>query len=62
MSEEYTFQIWQRGVAVVEGGGDDLEEVKRMMIHYAVQYIEDGPLKITGHPALGPERNDGQRR
>lgn len=54
-SERYTFQIWQGGIVVVEGGGQDLEEVKREMVHYAAQYVQDGPIKITGSPELAPE-------
>jgi hypothetical protein len=54
--DDYHFKIWQGGIVVVEGGGADLEDVKRDMVHYAAQYVQDGPIKITGHPALGPDK------
>lgn len=47
----YEFEIWQDGVSVAGGSGSDLEAIKREMVHYAAQYVQDGPIKITGSPA-----------
>jgi hypothetical protein len=52
----YRWQIIQGGIVVAEGSGDDLESVKTDMVHYAVQYVQDGPIKIVGSPELGPTR------
>lgn len=51
----YEFEIWQDGVSVAGGSGSDLEAIKREMVHYAAQYVQDGPIKITGSPELAPE-------
>ncbi len=52
--KEYHFEIWQGGVEVVSGGGTNLEQTKSMMVHYAAQYVQDGPIKITGSKELAP--------
>lgn len=54
--KEYHFDIWQAGIVVVSGHGYDLEEIKREMVRYATQYVQGGPIKITGSPELAPER------
>jgi hypothetical protein len=51
---EYHYEIWQNDIAVVEGSGSDLDAVRRDMLHYAMIYLQDGPIQIRGHPALGP--------
>ena len=56
MDEEYEFQIWQGGTIVALGSGADLDAVRRDMLHYAMQYVQDGPIKITGSPELAPEK------
>ncbi len=53
---EYEFKIWQNSIVVAEGSGPDLDDVRRDMLHYATQYVQDGPIKITGSPELAPEK------
>lgn len=54
--ERYTFEIVQGGIAVVIGGGDNLDDVRREMVHYAMMYVQDGPITIKGSPELAPEK------
>lgn len=53
--KNYHFGIWQGGIEVASGQGSDLERVKVMMVQYATQYVQDGPIKITGSPELAPD-------
>ncbi len=57
MAKDYHFGIWQGGIEVVSGQGADLERVKAMMVQYATQYVQDGPITITGSPELAPDAN-----
>lgn len=41
----YTFEIMQDGLSVVQGSGDDLEQVHRDAMHYAMVYGQDGPFE-----------------
>jgi hypothetical protein len=52
--KEYSWSIEQGGIVVAEGSGFDVETVKREMVHYAVQYAQDGPIRIKGSPELKP--------
>lgn len=52
---DYEFEIWQGGIAVAMGSGPDLDAVRREMLHYATQYIQDGPITIKGSPELAPK-------
>lgn len=56
MTERYSFEIVQDGIAVVVGGGNDLDDVRREMLHYAMIYLQDGPITIKGSPELAPDR------
>lgn len=53
--KEYEFEIWQRGIVVACGSGTSLDDVRREMLHYAMQYVQDGPIKITGSKELALE-------
>lgn len=55
--ERYSFEIVQGGVVVVEGDGDNLDDVRREMLHYAMMYVQDGPITIKGSPELAPENS-----
>jgi hypothetical protein len=50
MKAGYHYEIWQDGIRVAAGSGDVLEDVRRDMVHYASQYIQDGPIDLRGHP------------
>jgi hypothetical protein len=52
--KEYRFDIWQGGIVVASGSGYDAEAVCSEMVRYAAQYVQDGPIKITGSPELAP--------
>lgn len=56
--KEYHFEIWQGGIVVAGGSGPDAEEVCQEMVRYATQYVQDGPIKITGSPELKPPGPD----
>ena len=45
---DYTFELWQNGIMVASVDGPDLIRVRAEIMHYAAQYIEDGPLEIRG--------------
>lgn len=52
--KEYHWEIWQGGIVVASGSGYDAESVCGEMVRYATQYVQDGPIKITGSPELAP--------
>ncbi len=54
---EYTFEIWQGGIVVAVGSGPDLDAVRGEMLHYAMLYVQDGPIQITGSAELAPPNN-----
>lgn len=45
---EHTYEIWQRDIMVVSVTADDLDEARREILHYLVQYGQDGPCSIRG--------------
>ena len=46
----WEFKIEQGGIEVVSGGAPTLQEAMREVGHYAMQYAQDGPLKLTIEP------------
>lgn len=55
--DEFWFEIVQGGIVVACGSGPDQDAVTREAVHYAAQYLQDGPVQIRGtikSPALPP--------
>jgi hypothetical protein len=55
VDKEYHFEIVQGGLVVAEGSGADLDNLRFEMLHYAMVYVQDGPVLLKGSPELMPE-------
>lgn len=49
-NQEYDLEIWQAGVCVASVQGYDFDRVHSDAMHYAFQYMQDGPIEIKGIP------------
>ena len=48
MPPDFTFELWQDGFAVASATASDVEQARREIMHYARQYVQDGPVEIKG--------------
>jgi hypothetical protein len=50
---EWRARLWQDGMVVAAVSGPDGQRVEREILHYAVQYEKDGPVRVKIIPPKG---------
>lgn len=51
---EHEFELWQDGIMVAAAGSDNEDEARREIWHYAMQYVQDGPIEIKSPTGSDP--------
>ena len=52
------FELVQRGIIVASAHGEDVEALRREIMHYAMMYAQDGPCTVSGPLPDDDEESD----